>query len=109
VPRLGVAFGAMAAFGKLAYGAGATVGTLLSALRARRRAALGAGPRQRRGALAVALFGERLAALQLAGGAAMLGGVLVLNARLPRRAVRRSTVQVLTPSIDMLDRREIAT
>jgi drug/metabolite transporter (DMT)-like permease len=27
----------------------------------------------------------------------------------PRRAVRRSTVQVLTPSIDMLDRREIAT
>jgi len=60
--------------------------------------------------LAFALFGERLGALQLAGGAVMLGGVLVLNTRprLPRRAVRRSTGPVLSPSIDVLDRREIA-
>jgi len=59
--------------------------------------------------LAFVIFGERLGALQLAGGAVMLGGVLVLNARrLSRRAVRRSPVAVLSPSIHVLDGREIA-
>jgi drug/metabolite transporter (DMT)-like permease len=45
--------------------------------------------------LAFLFFGERLGAVQLAGGAAMLGGVLVLNARLPAaRATRWSRIAV---------------
>jgi len=59
--------------------------------------------------LACLVFGEVLGTMQLVGGAAMLGGVLVvLDARLSRRAARRPIVQVLTPSIDVPDGREIA-
>jgi hypothetical protein len=47
--------------------------------------------------------------MQLVGAAVLLGGVLlVLDARLPRRAARRPIVQVVTPSIDVPDGREIA-
>ena len=48
--------------------------------------------------LAFVLLGERLGGVQLAGGAAMLGGLLVLNARL-RRA--RRPVRVVAPTADL--------
>jgi drug/metabolite transporter (DMT)-like permease len=56
--------------------------------------------------LACLFFGERLGGVQLAGGAAMLGGVLVLNARLPpARQARCSRIAV---AVNDTDGRQIA-
>jgi len=82
----GAAFGAMAVFGKLAYDAGATVGTLLGVrftlaaamfwvliplreIRALPRRDIGTG-------LALVVLGEKLGAIQLLGGALVLAAVI---------------------------------
>jgi drug/metabolite transporter (DMT)-like permease len=56
--------------------------------------------------LAFLFFGERLGAVQLAGGAAMLGGVLVLNARLG--AARTGRWSRIAVTVNDTDGRQIA-